>query len=266
MSPPLALGLVAFGVPVALVGVSREPLLTGALVLVGGVGHILADVAGRTLLQRVVSDQVLARVFGVLEGLAMAGLAIGSAVAPLLTALLGIPWAVGIIGLSLPAVTLLLWSRLRAADRGAPVLTVQIDLLRRIPMFAPLSPPRLEALASRLVPVKVAAGRPVIREGEPGDRFYLVVEGQVEVSRGGRTIATAGPGEHFGEIALLRDVPRTATVTPTGAGRLFALERPDFLEAVTGHPVSRGEAEAVAQARLPRSMSRPSQPDHEEDR
>ena len=132
-----------------------------------------------------------------------------------------------------------------AVDRGR-----EVELLQAIPIFAPLSPPVLEGLAARLIPVHEAAGETIVRQGEPGDRFYVISSGEVEVSVDGQPQATQGPGDHFGEIALLRDVPRTATVTARTDVDLLALERDDFVTAVTGHAASAEAAEAVVGARL----------------
>ena len=100
------------------------------------------------------------------------------------------------------------------------------------------------------VVVTTSAGETIIREGEPGDRFYLIGSGEVEVSSAGHPVATLGPGDYFGEIALLRDVPRTATVRREDRPRLRALERDEFLSAVTGHPESAEAADAVVASRL----------------
>ena len=108
----------------------------------------------------------------------------------------------------------------------------------------------MELLASRLVPVEVVAGTEIIRQGDPGDRFYIVAEGEVAVSKDGRPVVSLEQGDFFGEIALLRDVRRTATVTAHTDVRLYALERDDFLEAVTGHPLSKEAADTVTRARL----------------
>jgi CRP-like cAMP-binding protein len=117
-------------------------------------------------------------------------------------------------------------------------------------MFAPLSAPVLERLARAHVRVTVAAGAAVIREGEPGDLFYVVASGKVEVTIGGRVIRVQGPGDSFGEIALLRGIPRTATVTALEDVELFALAREPFLEAITGQPLSRAVARATVEERL----------------
>ncbi|MDQ4006108.1 MAG: cyclic nucleotide-binding domain-containing protein, partial [Actinomycetota bacterium] len=247
---PLAGGLLTLGVPVAVVGLVGNPVVAGLLLLAGGSGLTVADVAGRTLLQRVARDEVLTRVFGVLEGLDMAALAVGAFIAPMLASLLDIELALVLVGLFLPLLALLLWKRLQAVDRDAPVRLAELRLLSEVPLFAPLGPPVLEALAHAAIMVEARDGEEVIRQGEEGDRFYVIRGGSVEVSRDGTPVATLGAGDYFGEIALLRDVPRTATVTATGEVRLLALERADFLEAVTGHPVSREEAETVADRRL----------------
>jgi CRP-like cAMP-binding protein len=115
-------------------------------------------------------------------------------------------------------------------------------------MFAPLSIAAKEHVAARLVEVPVAAGEVVIRSGDAGDRFYLIADGELEVTNGMRT--KTGRGDFFGEVALLRDVPRTATVKATAASRLYALERDDFLAAVTGHSAVRSAGEAVVEQRL----------------
>jgi CRP-like cAMP-binding protein len=119
-----------------------------------------------------------------------------------------------------------------------------------LPLFAPLPAATVEHLARSLQPVRVVAGEQIVREGEPGDRFYIVASGEVEVAADGKPLRTLGPGEHFGEIALLRAVPRTATVVARQDGELLTLDRDEFVAAVTGHPESREAADAVIGARL----------------
>ena len=119
-----------------------------------------------------------------------------------------------------------------------------------MPLFRPLSPGTLDELASSLIPVSATAGTEIVRKGEHGDRFYVVASGEVDVVGLGEEVATLGPGDHFGEIALLRDVPRTATVRAKTDVELYALERDEFLSAVTGHPESAEAADAVVASRL----------------
>ena len=126
----------------------------------------------------------------------------------------------------------------------------ELELVRSLDLFAPLPAHTLEELAGRFVPVSVSPGEVMIKEGDVGDRFYVVEDGEVAVSMNGRPVATLGPGKYFGEIALLRDVPRMASVTAVSPTTLLALDRVEFLEAVTGDPLSREAAEAAVRQRL----------------
>jgi hypothetical protein len=230
-------------------------LLTGALAAVvllaiAGSARQTFDVAGRTLLQRVARPDLLARVFGLVEGLLMAALAVGSLLAPLLVALGGASLAFVCVGAILPLVAVVAGRRLVDIDRHATVPVVEIALLRSVPLFAPLPPPTLESLARALEPLRVAPGSEVIREGGKGDRYYVIADGEVEIVRGGTVVATRGRGEGFGEIALLDDVPRTATVRTLKESQLYALDRETFLLAVTGHARARHAARELADTRL----------------
>ena len=250
LTPTLGTGLLLLGLPIMVLGVAPGAVLAASLLLASGGGYTVAEVSGRTLLQRVVPDNVLARVFGVLEGLDQMSLALGAALASILTEALGTGAALAIVGLFLPLLAALLWRRLLFIDRLAPARVREIALLRDTPLFSPLDPPALEGLAGALVPVEAGLGTHVIRQGDDGDRFYVIDDGRVEVTRDRQVVATLGPGDSFGEIALLRDVPRTATVTALGPVKLLALERADFLQAVTGHPVARDAADSVVEDRL----------------
>jgi MFS family permease len=251
LMPALVLGILAWGAAFALLG--AWPTTIGALLLlaVAGAGRSLLDVAGRTILQRTAPGDVLSRVFGVLEGLSMAGLALGSLLTPALVSLFGARWAIVGIGALLPLAVLLASRRLLEIDRRAPVPVVEIALLRSLPLFSPLGAPALEGLARELAELRVPAGTAVVREGEPGDRFYVVAEGDLDVSAQGRELRTIGRGEGFGEIALLENVPRTATVTARTDTRLYALNKPSFLASVSSHPRAAGEADRLVRERLP---------------
>jgi hypothetical protein len=185
-----------------------------------------------------------------LEGTYMGMIAIGSIAVPLIIVFLGAHAALVVVGLWLPLIVAASWRSLRDVDAAAVVHVRELARLRAIPMFAPLAPPTIERLAANLVPVDAPAGAWLVREGELGDRFYVVDEGEVEIEIDGRTVRREGPGSSFGEIALLRDVPRTASVRAVSDVRLLALERDVFLSAVTGHVRSRSVAEAVVAERM----------------
>jgi MFS family permease len=237
LAPAFFSGVVVIGVPIALVAFANGPAAAVILLGVAGIGKSFFDVTARTLLQRSVDDDVLARVFGVQEGLSMAALAVGSVIAPVLVDRLGVEPAFILAGVTLPLIALLVFERIRAVDRETALANPEdVALLRATSIFGPLGPANLERVARNLVPVEVAAGGIVIAEGDPGDRFYVIEAGTVAVSKAGAALATLGPGDFFGEIALLRDVPRTATVTAEGPCALRALDRSHFLAAVTGSP------------------------------
>ncbi len=250
LTPPLMAGAASWGAGLAAIGIFPTRILAPVFVGLAGAGRPMIDVAGRTLLQRVVPDRVLSRVFGVVEGLYMAGLALGLAIAPILFAVLGERATFVAAGAFLPVVFLLTRQRLAEIDASVAVPEARISLLRSLPIFAPLSAPAVERVASRLVRADAAAGTEIVRQGDPGDLFYIIESGEVEVFKEGRSVASLGPGNFFGEIALLREIPRTATVAARTDTLLYALVRDDFLEAVTGHPQSTEAADAVTRARL----------------
>jgi signal-transduction protein with cAMP-binding, CBS, and nucleotidyltransferase domain len=170
---------------------------------------------------------------------------------PALVALAGPRWAIAGIGALLPLALLLSARTLAEIDRRAPVPVVEISLLRSLPLFASLGAPELEGLAHGLEATSVPAGTAVVREGEPGDRFYVVADGELEVNSGGRELRQLQRGDGFGEIALLRDVPRTATVTARTDSRLYALGKACFLASVGSHPRATREADRLVHERLP---------------
>ncbi len=247
-----AVGVALWGLPIALVGF--VPVDFAALVLLAfvGVGNALVDVAGFTLLGRMAPDAVLARVFGVLESLVAVSIGIGAVAASWAVAVWGLRPALVVIGLVCPLLAVASWWRLRALDRTVGVHDQDVGLLQRVPMLRTLPLPSVEQLARGLEPVDVAAGSVVFRQGDVGDRYYVVESGEVEVVGDGRVVAVLGPGEGFGEIALLRRTPRTATVVARTDVRLRALLTERFLSVVLGYAPSAREAASGVEERLNR--------------
>jgi MFS family permease len=227
---PLVAAALVWGAAFIVLGAVQTPLAAFALLPLAGICQAVLDTGGRALLVRVTPHEVLGRVFGVLEGIMMAALAVGSLLVPVLVhlgsvtaALIGVA-AVLVVGALLPI------TALRGLDSAAPAAAIAI--LRRNPLFATLPAPVLEGLARELTAITTPAGQPVIVQGERGDRFYLIIDGEYDVDIDGRFIRTLVSGEGFGEIALLRDVPRTASVTARTEGLLYGLDREPFLDAL----------------------------------
>jgi MFS family permease len=251
LAADLGLGVLLWGVPVALAAVWTNLAFAILLFAAIGVGNTLVDVAGITLMQRSADEQVLGRVFGVLESLALATLALGALVAPALVSLIGARGALVAVGAFLPVLLALTLPSLRRVDEAARVPTEPLALLRALPLFSVLPPTVLERLASSAAEVHVPAMAEAVTQGARGDRFFIIRSGRATVEVDGAETGELAPGDFFGEIALLRDVPRTATVRALDALDLYALERDDFLAAVTGHAPSRAAADSIVAARLP---------------
>jgi MFS family permease len=248
LAVPFGLSLVAWGIPITLIAPRPYFAATIILLAIVGAANSVEDVAVFTLLQRIIPNEMLTRVLGLVWGLAMGGVALGSLAAPAVVRAIGPRPAFVLVGAILPLLTLLTYRRLVEIDRTVEP-AAEFDLIDRVPMFAPLSIATKERVASSLVPISVSAGELVIRAGDDGDRFYIVGDGELDIDAGGRH-STVHEADSFGEIALLRNVPRTATVKAAVDSHLYALQREDFLAAVTGHAAAHAAGEAVVEARL----------------
>jgi MFS family permease len=252
LASDLALGTALWSLPLLLIAIWPSPVTVFAAVILLGFGNPLVDVNFVTIVQRITPDAVLGRVFGAYEGALIATMALGSAVTPLLLEAVGLRWTITVLGLivGVPALAFIpRCLRLDATMRppeGA-------ELLRRIPIFAPMPQAMLESLAGSLVPEHAAAGTAIVREGESSDRFLVIVSGRVEVTQGGTHVRHEGAGDFFGEIGLLRDVPRTATVTALEDTTVMSLAREPFLAAVLGTDESFAAADDVVVRRLGRA-------------
>jgi MFS family permease len=246
---PFRAALIATGGP--LVATAAAPALAGPMFGISAGGLAVSDVVGVTMLQRLIPDAKLTRVFGVLESMYMLGEGLGAATASILVVTTGPRWTLLIAGAILPLVGFVVRHRVAAFDVGIRVPEEELEVLRRDPIFGVLPGPALERVARNAVPIAVPAGTTVIREGERGDRYYVIVEGSFSVSRADGIQGSLGPGQGFGEIALLRDVPRTATVVATSNARLLAVHRDEFLDALSAGAGTM--AHQQAQERLPRA-------------
>ena len=245
LSHTLTAALLVAVLSLAIIGVI--PRVVPALFLIAGVGLAGAvfDTTGRTLLQRSAPPEAIAGVFSILESLMDFGLATGAIVVRVALAIGGIRAALIAPAVCACVLMALLWRQLRNIDASATIPQVEIQLLRAIPIFAALPAPSLEGVARKLVPVEVPAGTVVIREGDRGDLYYAVADGELAVTRAGTTWQIVGHGDGFGEIALIRDVPRQATVTAVSDALLYSLEKESFLETVTGHVPALSAARTV---------------------
>jgi Cyclic nucleotide-binding domain len=236
------LAVLWWGAPIAVIAAAPSLVLAMLGLVTVGTANAFEDVPLVTLLQRQAPDEPLSSVLGVLWGTAMASVALGSAVAAVVVAALGPRTALVVVGLLLPVLALASGRRLAAIDGGRP----SSDRLENLTLFSPLSLATKELLARALGRVEAGAGEVVLREGAAGDLFYIVGAGRVEILRGGTQVGTVGPGGYFGEIALLYQVPRTATVKAQTCSTLYTLSAPALLSAVTGHPAATAAAHHTA--------------------
>jgi MFS family permease len=243
-------GLLLWGLPLALLAPAPGIAACVVALAVVGAGNAIQDVGGGTLTPRLFSPAVLGRVLGAEELLVFAGGAAGAAAAAPLIALTGPRGTLAVLGIGLTALALGYAFRFVEIDRAAPDSGPRTELIRGLAIFAPLPLASVDLLATRLAPRSYPTGAVVIREGDTGDEYHLIVAGNAAVSVRGVARPDLVPGDGFGEIALLRDIPRTATVTALEPIRTLSLRREDFLAAVTGHPASAATAEDLVRGTL----------------
>jgi MFS family permease len=252
LASDFGVGVLLWSAPLVLI--AAFPTLAAALIamFVIGVGNSLVDINAYTIIQRVAPAEVMGRVFGALESVAIAGMALGALLMPILINVVGLRTGLFVIGAVIGVLAIAGLASLRRIDRTV-LAPPALGLLRSVPMLGVLPPPVLERLAQSIVPRTVPAGTEVFHEGDPGDLFWVIERGTAVVSSGGKFICELHAGDSFGEIALLRDVPRTATVGAAADSELVLLgiERDDFIPAVTGH----GPAAEVADAVVERLLS-----------
>lgn len=231
----LVLSLLASVAALALVSVKEDVALALLLLAATGLAGTVFDVAGRTLLQRSSPVDAVAGLFSVLEALMDLGLALGAVFVQVAITLGGLHAALIAPAVAGAVLVLALWTRLGRLDKAAVIPHTEIRLLRALPIFSVLPAPALEGVARELEPVALARGTTLFHEGDPGDRYYAVSTGTLDITRRGVVIGSRSRGEGFGEIALVRNVPRTATVTAATDAHLYALRKDLFVRTVTGH-------------------------------
>lgn len=258
-------------IAVMLAGTAASLLVMGLFptVAVAVIGFVMAgfcrsllDVTARMLLQRSSPAESLAPVFGMMEILTGVGLMAGTGLAQTTIAIGGAPLTLIVFGIGVAGVLTLVARKVWSADDAADVPIVAIRLLRSVSVFQPLPPLTIEAIARSSQERQFATDEVLMREGDPGDGYFAIASGMVAVTVDGREIGRYGRGSGVGEIALLADVPRTATVTALEPTGVLAIEREPFMEAVTGHAASEAAAwrlitaiEPELQAPDPRSTS-----------
>ena len=246
----MTIGVAAWSAALLTLALTTATWVAYAMVIVPGAGLVLMDVVTFTLLQRAADDELLARVFGVLESMMRAAIGLGAVGVALLASNASLSTTLIVVAALQPIGLAIAWRGLRRVDRLAGAPPERIALLRSIEMFAYLTPAGMERVASHLEPLRAGMGDVVIRQGDIGDRVYLVEGGALEVLKDGAHVADLGPGTMVGEIALLRDVPRTATVVARIDSDLYALGREEFLRTVAGDAAVRGGADTMVDARL----------------
>jgi hypothetical protein len=236
--------------PLAFLAIAPAAALAYLALVVVGIGNAVVDVSCFTLVTRLAEPRTAGKVLGALEFVALAGLATGSILTPLLLHAVGVRGTLALLGGGLAGLALVHAVRFRRLDRAMPAPGPDAGLLGSLPMFAPLPLAVTDLLAAEIEPRQFPAGAVVMREGEVGDHFHLIVDGAAAVSVHGAPRPSLQRGDCFGEIALLRDIPRTATVTAERPLRTLALGREEFLTAVTGNSMSNMAADALAAQRL----------------
>jgi MFS family permease len=249
LAQDMTFGVVLWAAPLLLVSVWASPVTAFAAVALLGLANPLVDVNMDTIVQRITPDAVMGRVFGALEACVIATMALGSFLMPALLHVWSLRVSLAVVGLGVTALALPFLPRMRRLDARL-VPAPGLDLLMAVPMFKPLTAATVEGLARKLVRVPVARGDVVLSEGGDSDRFFLIESGLVEVTHADTVLRREGPGDFFGEIGLLRDVPRTATVTAVEDTVLLALGRDEFLDAVTGQSDAFRAADDIVSLRL----------------
>ena len=252
---PFQLSLAGWGLPLVAIGVWPETWVAVACLALSGLANSLLDVSGFTSMQEHADANVIGRIFGLFELVVIAAVGVGALVAPVANDLLGSRGALIAAGGLLAVLAALAHVPLGHIDDGMEVRAAELELLQRTTVFAPLPYAALRRLASSLGERRAVAGEAIVRQGDDGDLVYVIEEGRVSISRDGEGLGELGPDDVFGELALLLDVPRTATVTASEPVLLRTLAREPFLSAVTDNQLSHEELRRLVEARTPSELA-----------
>lgn len=255
LGTPFAIGLVLWGAPLAAIGLVPTPALAFVALAVIGAGNSLLDVSGFTLLQRLGDDRVLGRVFGVLftGGIAVGG--VGAIVTPFAVDALGLRPSLVVAGALLPLVALIARPGLRRIDDASEPPGVALRAMTEVDLLRALPPTTLEKLAARSVISTLGRDEVIVRQGDPADRFYVIVSGDVQVLVDGTPVGVSSAGECFGETGLMRRAPRSATVRAMTDVCVVAIDGQAFVDAVTGNAEAFSATTRVMDERSPRGPS-----------
>ncbi len=237
----LAGGALTFGLALGFAGLPW-PVAAVLAMIPTGLGFALVESGMMSIVPRLADDAVVGRVFALSEMLYGGAGAAGALLAPVLIALLGASASIAAVGLSFAALAAFTWPTLRRLDGDQARAAALRDRLLSLPFFSPLPLPRVERLVQGARQRSLAAGHEVVRAGEAGDECFLIEQGEVEVVPHGYRL---GAGEVFGEIALVRDLPRSATVRTCSDVRVWVLSRAAFVGAIGSHPASARLVEAL---------------------
>lgn len=269
LSAVLAVGVVAYAAPTALLLLTHSPALAFAVETVRGVATVVVDVLAMTALQRSLPPQLVSRVFGVFFALILGGLSLGALVTPALLAGVGLSATLWLDALVVPAVVAALYPPLRALDRltqpDVAALAPRVAILQKLELFSSATHPALERLARAATEVALPTGTVLLRQGEPADALYVLVEGTLTVTITARDRFDRSDGEdrhlrdvtapaYVGEIGVLQRSARTATVTIDQPSLLWRIDGAEFLDALTDLPLSAAALSTVS-LRLQRTQA-----------
>ena len=238
LAGPMVIGGILIGAGVAVLG--GIPVLGIALVAIAisSAGSIVLDVVLTTVFQRLVPDELRGRALGLLMTVNTVSAASGAFILPVIVVAFGAGVALGGAGFAVIVATIV-GTGLMGAATSRPVSPFESTLLRvaKLPLFAGVPASRLEGALDHVRPMEVVAGQTIVRQGEPADRFYIIVDGAFTVSQttdAGTDVElrTLGADQVFGELGLLNRTARTATVTATAPGTLLEMDGEDFLQLV----------------------------------